>query len=126
MLLLVSTRRTGRLGKMKWAAVGALTYPLYLIHQYIGFMIFHIAYPAVNSHILLWGMILFMLAAAHLINVLVDQRWSTPLKNFLNRVLDRLAPTFTPGQKILSPLSESPAPPAPDGTNGSLYPLETR
>jgi peptidoglycan/LPS O-acetylase OafA/YrhL len=154
-LFLVSTRRTGRLGKRKWVTVGALTYPLYLIHQYIGFMIFHIAYPAVNSHVLLWSTVLLMLGAAYLINVSIEQRYSTLLKNALNRALDSCRalslsfsehakgggvqagtsgvtaqdsamPALKTAQEILPPLLESAASPAPDETSESPYRSETR
>lgn len=90
-MLLVSVKKTGFVGRISWAAIGALTYPLYLLHQYIGFMIFNAAYPAVNSHVLLWGVILLILCAAYAISVL-EKKISPPFKNALKRFFDYLLP----------------------------------
>ncbi len=87
-MLLVATRRTGPLGKRRWLALGAITYPLYLLHQYIGYMIFNAAYPAIDRHVLLWGTIALMLVAAYGVNVLLERRLAALLKNMLNSALD--------------------------------------
>lgn len=84
-MLLVSTRRTGVVGNMRWTVVGALTYPLYLIHQYIGFLIFNSTYPAVNPHVLLWGTVVIMLGIAHVVHVFVERRYSPVLREWLTR-----------------------------------------
>jgi peptidoglycan/LPS O-acetylase OafA/YrhL len=94
-MLLVSTRRTGWLGKRQWVTVGALTYPLYLIHQTIGFMIFNLAYPGINPHILLWGTVFIMLVSAYLINVLIEQKCSIILKNFLTHVIELIEQNYS-------------------------------
>ncbi|MES2537882.1 MAG: acyltransferase [Pseudomonadota bacterium] len=88
LIYLVATKRTGVIGKKDWAAIGALTYPLYLLHQNIGYMIFNIAYPSMNEHVVLWGTMFLMLALAYLVNVLVEQRYANSLKNFLSQALD--------------------------------------
>lgn len=87
-MLFVSLRRTGSFGQKRWLLVGALTYPLYLLHQNIGFMVFNIAYPSVNSHLLFWGTIVTVLALAFAVHIFVEKRFSLHLKNFINRVLD--------------------------------------
>jgi peptidoglycan/LPS O-acetylase OafA/YrhL len=84
-IVLVATRNTGALAKRRWITLGALTYPLYLIHQYIGYMIFNIAYPAVNPHILLWGTVALMLVLAYCVNTQVEVRFSRRFKDLLNR-----------------------------------------
>jgi peptidoglycan/LPS O-acetylase OafA/YrhL len=94
-MLLVSIRRTGFLGKRQWVTIGALTYPLYLLHQRIGFMIFNLAYPAINPHILLWGTVFLMLAAAYLVNVLIEQKYSIPLKNFLTHLIELIEQIYS-------------------------------
>jgi peptidoglycan/LPS O-acetylase OafA/YrhL len=88
LIYLVATRRTGVIGRKNWAAIGALTYPLYLLHQNIGYMIFNIAYPSMNEHVVLWGTMFLMLALAYLVNVLVEQKYANSLKNFLSQALD--------------------------------------
>lgn len=40
-MLLVTLRKTGWFAKHNWTTIGALTYPLYLIHQHIGYIIFN-------------------------------------------------------------------------------------
>jgi len=46
-MLHVSLRRTGILGRTHWLIIGGLTYPLYLLHQYIGFMLFNARRPQI-------------------------------------------------------------------------------
>jgi peptidoglycan/LPS O-acetylase OafA/YrhL len=83
--LLVALRKTGFLGRQQWLIIGALTYPLYLLHQNIGFMIFNIAYPSINPHVLLAGTILLMLALAYLVHSLVEK----PLSRLLKRGIEK-------------------------------------
>lgn len=80
---LVATDKMAAIGALNWTALGALTYPLYLLHQMIGFMIFNIAYPAVNPHILLWGTIAFMIGASHIIHKKIETPIARRMKKFL-------------------------------------------
>ncbi|HEX5801623.1 MAG TPA: acyltransferase [Azospira sp.] len=82
-MLLIATRRTGRLGRRRWLTLGALTYPLYLLHQKIGYLIFNAAYPALDAHLVLWGTLLLMLLAAYAVHVLVERRLGARLKRLL-------------------------------------------
>lgn len=86
-MFLVALKRTGFLGQRDWITLGALTYPLYLIHQYLGYMIINMAYPAMNQHLVLWGTVLVMLFLAYLINWQVEQRYSKTLKRMLESAL---------------------------------------
>jgi peptidoglycan/LPS O-acetylase OafA/YrhL len=81
---LIATNKTGVIGTLNWTALGALTYPLYLLHQMIGFMIFNIAYPTVNSHILLWGTIALMIGASYVIHKKVETPMARQIKKFLS------------------------------------------
>jgi peptidoglycan/LPS O-acetylase OafA/YrhL len=85
-MLLVALRATGAFGRRHWLAAGALTYPLYLLHENIGFIIFNRAYPALNAHLLLWGTLTLMLAAAWLVHVQVERRFAPPFKRWLERL----------------------------------------
>lgn len=80
---LITTNRTPAISRRNWTVLGALTYPLYLLHQMIGFMIFNIAYPAVNAHLLFWGAIILMIAASWFINKKIE----TPIARFIKRYL---------------------------------------
>jgi peptidoglycan/LPS O-acetylase OafA/YrhL len=87
-MLLVATGRMGPIAKRNWAVAGALTYPLYLLHQNIGFMLFNLAYPAVNRHVLFWGTTLTMIGIAYAVHVLVEKRFSPVLKRMCETVWD--------------------------------------
>jgi len=87
-MFLVSIRCTGFFGRNRWLMVGAITYPLYLIHQNIGYLIFNANYPAVSNHLVLWGTILFMLLVAYLVNVFIEKKISSPMKIRINIFLD--------------------------------------
>lgn len=82
-MFLVALKLTGFLRKRDWVSIGALTYPLYLIHQYVGYMIFQLGYPSVNRHLLLWGTIALMLLIAYGVNKQIEQRYSRILKRRL-------------------------------------------
>ncbi|HET7776717.1 MAG TPA: hypothetical protein VFK74_10140 [Azospira sp.] len=83
-MFLVALGRTGFLGRRPWLTLGALTYPLYLLHQNIGYMIFNAWYPLVDPHLLLWGTVVLMLLASHGIHVLVERRLAKRLKQLLS------------------------------------------
>lgn len=90
-MLLVALRWTGSFGRRQWLTVGALTYPLYLLHQVLGYQVFRHLYPRVNAHVLLWGTIAAMLALAWTVHVQVERRCAGPMKAVLNRWLDAVA-----------------------------------
>jgi peptidoglycan/LPS O-acetylase OafA/YrhL len=83
---LISTGRTARLGSARWVALGALTYPLYLIHQNIGFSLFNIGFAHINGHVLFWSVVALMLLAAWGVHQ-VEKRTARPMKELLLRVL---------------------------------------
>ena len=87
-MILVSLRATGPFGKINWLVLGALSYPLYLIHQNIGFMIFNLTYQRLNQYILLFGAIAFMLCCAYVIHRFVERKLSASLKVGINTTLD--------------------------------------
>jgi len=102
MMYLVSVRRTGFLGRRNWLMVGAVTYPLYLLHQYIAFMVFNVAYPTINPHVLLWGTLAVMIGIAFGVHVVIEKpvapRLKTVLTSAINRVSLRTAVLSTPNQ----------------------------
>jgi peptidoglycan/LPS O-acetylase OafA/YrhL len=88
--ILIATNKTSTIGALNWTALGALTYPLYLLHQMIGFMIFNIAYPAVNPHILLWGTITLMIGASYLIHKTIEVPIASLFKKSLSLAFNRV------------------------------------
>ncbi len=87
-MMLVSLRRTGIIGRTRWLLAGSLTYPLYLLHENIGFMIFNIAYPAVNTQLLFFGTMGCVLLSAYVVHYFIERRFSSPMKVFLNMLAD--------------------------------------
>jgi len=83
-MYLVATKRTSWVGGRNWMLLGALTYPLYLVHQAIGYVIFNHCYPGLNPHLLLWGTVALMMAIAYLVNVYIEQRYAGAFKRQLN------------------------------------------
>ncbi len=81
---LIALKKTASLSSPQWVMWGALTYPLYLIHQNIGFMIFNHFYPAVNRHIVMAGTILGMLVCVYLIQRFVEK----PLAKWMKKGMD--------------------------------------
>lgn len=88
-MTLVAMRKAGPLARMNWTFVGALTYPLYLLHQQIGYTVFNRLYPAVDVHVLLWGTIAAMLLLAYAVNAWIEKPWAPALRH---RVAAILAP----------------------------------
>lgn len=95
-MLLVALRRTGFFATRSWLMVGSLTYPLYLLHQNIGYAIFNADYPEINRHLLFWATIALMLLAFHGVHAAIERPFATPFKRTLNRRLE-LTQSLMPG-----------------------------
>jgi peptidoglycan/LPS O-acetylase OafA/YrhL len=89
-MLVVSLRRSRRFEHKRWLLLGALTYPLYLLHQNLGYMFLEFGYPAINAFLLLAITIAALLALSFAVHVLIEKRYARALKGFLNRALDRM------------------------------------
>lgn len=89
-MLLVSLKRTGFVGNKEWALAGALTYPIYLLHQNIGFMIFNISYRLMNPYVLLCITLVIIFFMAYMVNIFIEKRFSSHLKSLVNKTVDML------------------------------------
>ena len=87
-MTLVAFRRTGFVGRRNWIAMGALTYPLYLIHQNIGFIIFQRTNGQVNRYLLLLMIIVAMLMLAFFVHAFVEKKLARVLKRLLQSAFD--------------------------------------
>ncbi|WP_432890172.1 acyltransferase family protein [Kribbella sp. CA-245084] len=86
-MLTVALKLTHRLGGRPWFAVlGALTYPLYLVHAHIGFIIFERLGDQVNHVLLVAATMLLMIGIAAALHYGVEQPLAPRLKRLLNRV----------------------------------------
>jgi len=87
---MVACKQTGVIGRANWLWLGAITYPLYLLHQGLGFMIYNVAYTKINAHILFWSLVIGMLLLAFLIHIAVERPVVLLMKNTLNKLADKL------------------------------------
>lgn len=95
-MLIVSLRRTGALARYRWPLAGAVSYPLYLLHQNIGYLVFNRLYPAFNPHLLLWGTIGLIIAAAYAVHALVERRLASKMKAALTATFLRRTASANP------------------------------
>lgn len=79
----ISLGKTKLFNQKAFLSYGALTYPLYLIHNYIGAMIFDCFEKAINRYVLLIMTVCLMLYVAYLINKFVEQKLTKPFRNLL-------------------------------------------
>jgi peptidoglycan/LPS O-acetylase OafA/YrhL len=76
----------GRLQAFNWrwlTVAGALTYPLYLIHESIGFVVIRHAHRYFAPHVLVALLVVAMLAAAYAVNRLIEEPVARRLKKWL-------------------------------------------
>ena len=90
-MALVASRRTGAIGRRQWVLAGALTYPVYLLHQNLGYILFNTLYPELSPHLLLALALLLVLALAYLVHARIERRVARPLRGWLGRRWDGLA-----------------------------------
>lgn len=88
--LLLSLGKTEFFNVKHFTTVGALTYPLYLVHQNIGFIFFQRFHDEGSRYVLLFVMTVIALSLAYLINKYVEQRYALKLKEALTRSSEAL------------------------------------
>ena len=86
MMYMVSAGWLNRANSPSFLKIGVLTYPLYLIHQNTGFIIFNNLGHTVNKYLLLTVTIVFMISVSYIINRFIE----VPLARFLKRKTDPL------------------------------------
>ncbi len=82
---LISFHKTRWIRSPLLVKVGILTYPLYLIHQNIGFVAFNLFGESINKYVLLFILIVVMLLASWLIHTQVEKKLGPVLKRLLMR-----------------------------------------
>lgn len=87
-MALIASRATVRLQRRWFVAAGALTYPLYLVHAYIGFIVFRLAGHYLDKWLLLALMVATMLGAAYVVHRYAETWLAPVLKSGLTRVSD--------------------------------------
>ncbi|MBC3383359.1 acyltransferase [Pseudomonas sp. SWRI179] len=94
---LVAKKKMGWVAGRRWVVLGIITYPLYLLHQNVGFMVFNALYPAVNPHLLLWGTMALMIAMSLFIHVVFERAMARQLRRVLDHSSNKIAVLFTGG-----------------------------
>lgn len=75
-----------------WLAwLGALTYPLYLIHSTIGFILFQRLSGYLDKYVLLGGLLAIMLLTAYIIHHWIEKPLTKPLGQVIDKLLNLLA-----------------------------------
>ncbi len=96
-LLAVALRRSGRLETRPWPLAGALTYPVYLLHNVLGWAVLEWGHGLVNPHLLFWAVVLGVLALAWAVHAAVERRFAGPMRAAALRVLRRFPPRLAAG-----------------------------
>ena len=89
-MLLFSTHKLNRINSPKLIKLGMLTYPLYLIHQNIGYIIFNKLASTMNKYILLTGTIIVMITISYFLSKSYEPRFSLYLKTKLGQLTKKL------------------------------------
>ena len=81
-MLLMSLDRTAPLSSRRWVRLGALTYPLYLLHQYLGYWLLNLGAGRLNVHLLFWAVVGSMYLLAQGVTS-IDRAISPSIRAFL-------------------------------------------
>ena len=82
LMFTVAIEKTRLINKKIMMKLGMLTYPLYLIHQNVGYMIFNRFGQNMNKYFVLGGVVMLMLLAAFLISNRLERWMAQKLKAF--------------------------------------------
>jgi peptidoglycan/LPS O-acetylase OafA/YrhL len=90
--------------RWRWLAVlGALTYPLYLVHQAPGWLLIQALHPVLPKYVVLALVVGLMLVLAYLVHRLVERPFGPRLRRAVVRDLTRRVPS-----QVSVPLAETP------------------
>lgn len=92
LMFLVAAKKAGLLNKSVMLHLGALTYPLYLIHQNIGFMVFNYFGNNDNKNVVLLVTIFMMLIISYVISRYCEKMMALKLKLILLNTLESIKP----------------------------------
>jgi peptidoglycan/LPS O-acetylase OafA/YrhL len=80
LMTLMAVQKLAWLRHRAWLQWGVMTYPLYLLHQNLGYALFDRWMPDINRHLLFWGALALVLALAYATNRWVERPVSAYLK----------------------------------------------
>ncbi|MDR2282730.1 MAG: acyltransferase [Sphingobacterium sp.] len=74
LMMLVALKKMQFVNNQRWVKLGMLTYPLYLLHQHIGFIIFNKLYPYMNKYVLVSLVTVCMVGLAYVISYKIEPK----------------------------------------------------
>lgn len=83
---LISLEKLNFFNRKIYFYLGILTYPLYLIHQNVGYILINYFENTLNKYLLLILIVLFMILISYLIYYFIDNKFSNNLKNKLTNI----------------------------------------
>lgn len=95
-MLLVSCKKMNNINHPRLTKIGILTYPLYLIHENIGFIIFNNFENLINKYVLIISTTIFMIFLSYLLSEFYEPKISHLLKSKLKKLVTTY--TKTPEQ----------------------------
>jgi peptidoglycan/LPS O-acetylase OafA/YrhL len=114
-LVLVTLTPVARLDRRWLTTAGALTYPLYLVHEYPGWALIRELAPVLPAYVVLAVVTAAALAVAWGLHVLVERPLGPRLRRAVERDLTRLGADRAPGNAapVTAPAPRPPVAPAP-------------
>ncbi len=105
----------------RWLTVaGTLTYPLYLLHQHIGWILIDKLQHEVPAPVVVVAVVAFMLIAAWLVHRLIERPLAARMRRLLVPAIGRLRPPRAPMVRLPVQLAPRPRPPiTPPGHAGA-------
>lgn len=86
-MLLVSLQHVRVPHHRAWLLLGALSYPLYLVHQFLGYILFNATSGIVSSRVAFWAMVCLAIGLAYLVHMYAERPIASSLKRLLERAL---------------------------------------
>ncbi len=87
MFLLIALNKTTFLQVPFFVTLGAITYPLFLLHQNLGYMAF--TYLPINKYLLFFLLLIVMFAASYAVYRFVEKPFAKPFRSWLERRLPK-------------------------------------
>lgn len=75
-MAMIAFRKGAQINQQSFLYLGALTYPLYLIHQNLGYMVFNYFADQTNRYVLLMATIALVLGLSYLIHLWVEKKFT--------------------------------------------------
>lgn len=82
-MLLVARGKTTKLAHRSWLIFGAVSYPLYLLHQYVGYMLANKLLASLGQALTFWTIVAICLLVAWLVHVVLEKPMARAMKKFI-------------------------------------------